>query len=278
MPHKRNPELCERICGLARLVRGYSLTAMENIALWHERDISHSSTERIILPDSCLVVDYTLGIFTSVMQGLPVYPQNPILSTTIKRTLRGVREFRINLSFLLSNGRAVIYSIYKGTFERGLDAFVPGAPSRRYTEYLAYLVKDVRRSIDFLETRPEIDKGKIAYLGFSWGGRLGAIIPAVESRLKISILKVGGLGYVKLPESDEITYVTRVKIPTLMLSGKYDMDFSYEKSARPMFELLGTPKEDKLQKTYETDHYVPYTEFVKETLAWLDKYFGPPLK
>ena len=75
MPHKRNPELCERICGLARLVRGYALTAMENIALWHERDISHSSTERIILPDACLVLDYSLTLFTSVMKGLQVYPQ-----------------------------------------------------------------------------------------------------------------------------------------------------------------------------------------------------------
>jgi len=75
MPHKRNPELCERICGLSRLIRGYSLTAMENIALWHERDISHSSTERIILPDSCLVLDYSLSIFTSIVRGLQVYPK-----------------------------------------------------------------------------------------------------------------------------------------------------------------------------------------------------------
>jgi len=75
MPHKRNPELCERICGLARLVRGYALTSMENITLWHERDISHSSTERIILPDSCLLLDYTLSMFTSIMKGLQVYPQ-----------------------------------------------------------------------------------------------------------------------------------------------------------------------------------------------------------
>jgi len=75
MPHKRNPELCERICGLARLLRGYALTSMENIALWHERDISHSSTERIILPDSCLVLDYCLSLFASVMRGLQVYPQ-----------------------------------------------------------------------------------------------------------------------------------------------------------------------------------------------------------
>jgi adenylosuccinate lyase len=76
MPHKRNPELCERICGLARLVRGQALTSLENIALWHERDISHSSTERIILPDSCLALDYMLSIFTSVMRGLKVYPEN----------------------------------------------------------------------------------------------------------------------------------------------------------------------------------------------------------
>src|SRR4030066_155389 len=76
MPHKRNPELCERVCGLARLVRGYALTSMENITLWHERDISHSSNERITLPDSCLVLDYILHIFTSVMRGLQVYPEN----------------------------------------------------------------------------------------------------------------------------------------------------------------------------------------------------------
>jgi adenylosuccinate lyase len=75
MPHKRNPEICERISGLARLVRGYALTSMENIALWHERDISHSSTERIILPDACLVLDYTLSIFTSIVRGLQVYPR-----------------------------------------------------------------------------------------------------------------------------------------------------------------------------------------------------------
>lgn len=75
MPHKRNPELCERICGLARLVRGYALTSMENIALWHERDISHSSNERIILPNACTIVDYTLALFKSIMAGLQVYPQ-----------------------------------------------------------------------------------------------------------------------------------------------------------------------------------------------------------
>jgi adenylosuccinate lyase len=75
MPHKRNPELCERVCGLARLIRGHALTSLENMALWHERDISHSSAERIILPDSCLALDYILHVFTNIMKGLVVYPR-----------------------------------------------------------------------------------------------------------------------------------------------------------------------------------------------------------
>jgi adenylosuccinate lyase len=72
MPHKRNPELCERICGLARVLRGFALTAMENVPLWHERDISHSSAERIMLPDAFTLLHYMLHIFTNVMAGLEV--------------------------------------------------------------------------------------------------------------------------------------------------------------------------------------------------------------
>lgn len=72
MPHKRNPELCERICGLARVLRGFSVTALENVALWHERDISHSSTERIIIPDGFMLLHYMLHIFTGVIAGLEV--------------------------------------------------------------------------------------------------------------------------------------------------------------------------------------------------------------
>ncbi len=76
MPHKRNPELCERICGLSRLLRGHAVTAMENVALWHERDISHSSNERITLPDSCTVLNYMFHLFKYIMKDLRVYPEN----------------------------------------------------------------------------------------------------------------------------------------------------------------------------------------------------------
>jgi adenylosuccinate lyase len=76
MPHKRNPELCERICGLARLVRGHAITSMENVALWHERDISHSSNERITLPDSCLVLNYMCHLFKYIAKDMRVYPEH----------------------------------------------------------------------------------------------------------------------------------------------------------------------------------------------------------
>lgn len=76
MPHKKNPITCERISGLARIVRGNAVAALENVALWHERDITHSSVERVILPDSCLLVDYMLQKFAWVMDGLVVFPQN----------------------------------------------------------------------------------------------------------------------------------------------------------------------------------------------------------
>jgi adenylosuccinate lyase len=75
MPHKRNPIRCERVCGLARLLRAYALTACENQALWHERDISHSSAERVILPDGFVVADFMLAELTAVLEGLKVHPE-----------------------------------------------------------------------------------------------------------------------------------------------------------------------------------------------------------
>jgi dipeptidyl aminopeptidase/acylaminoacyl peptidase len=78
-----------------------------------------------------------------------------------------------------------------------------------------------------------------------------------------------------LPEADQINYVSRIKIPTLMLNGKYDYTFPYEKTVKPFFDLLGTPEKDKKLFLYETDHYVPKNEMIKEVLNWCDTYLGP---
>lgn len=75
MPHKRNPIICERVCGLSRMIRHYAGTALENITLWHERDISHSSAERILIPDATILLDYILYQINKVIENLDVYPE-----------------------------------------------------------------------------------------------------------------------------------------------------------------------------------------------------------
>jgi adenylosuccinate lyase len=87
MPHKRNPILSERICGLARTIRANSIVGLENVALWHERDISHSSAERIVLPDSSATLDYMLAKTTSLLDKLVVYPENMLKNLNLTRGL-----------------------------------------------------------------------------------------------------------------------------------------------------------------------------------------------
>jgi len=113
MPHKRNPVICERISGLSRLLRTNSLAAIENISLWHERDISHSSVERVIMPDSCLVLDYMLNKFIEVIKGLLVYPQD-MLANLVKT--RGLIFSQRVLLTLMHKGltRSAAYDIVQG--------------------------------------------------------------------------------------------------------------------------------------------------------------------
>lgn len=167
--------------------------------------------------------------------------------------------------------------VYKGTYERGGGIVPPyhvGDGTRMFTEYLGQLVRDFSRSIDYLETREDIDSKKIAFYGVSWGAWLGSIIPAVEDRVIASVLVSGGLKGFGRPESNEINYVTRIKTPTLMLNGKYDVNFPIETSAKPMFDLLGTPAEHKQLLVFEASHLPPKKETVKESLSWLDRYLG----
>ena len=138
MPHKRNPELCERVCGIARVLRGYSTTGLENVALWHERDISHSSAERIILPDATGLLDYALHIFTGVMDGLVVYPERMLRN--LERTQGLIYSSKV-LNALIESGmqREAAYAIVKKNSMRawreevpyrGLLEQDPEAPSR----------------------------------------------------------------------------------------------------------------------------------------------------
>jgi len=96
MPHKRNPITCERIAGLARVLRGNAFAAMENVALWHERDITHSSVERVIMPDSCILLDYMIAEFAKVLKDLLVYPEH------MKQNLEATRGLVFSQEVLLA--------------------------------------------------------------------------------------------------------------------------------------------------------------------------------
>jgi dienelactone hydrolase len=138
-------------------------------------------------------------------------------------------------------------------------------------------VKDFRRVLDYLESRPDVDPEKMAYNGFSFGGRTAPQVLAVEPRLKAAVLNVGGLAQSRfLPEVDPFNFVPRVLTPVLMINGEHDIVFPYETSQRPMFERMGTPVEHKRLHVTPAAHLVPLDELVTHTLGWFDEYLGVP--
>jgi eukaryotic-like serine/threonine-protein kinase len=182
-----------------------------------------------------------------------------------------------SLDAVLRSGRAVLYPVYKGTYERGdgMESDVTNMSSG-WRDHVIMWVKDASRAIDYIETRPDLDHNKLAYYGLSWGAEMGAIVPAVEPRLKVCILALGGLDFERsLPEVDVINFVSRVKQPVLMLNGRYDFFFPVESTQEPFYQLLGSRKDQKKHLLYETGHNVPRNELIKETLNWLDQYLGP---
>jgi dienelactone hydrolase len=205
-------------------------------------------------------------------QVVVAFPGSGAISTRSSASLELGR-----LDFLPKSGRAVLFPIYKGTYERGGEFHSDNpAETTLYKDYVIMWGKDLGRSIDYLETRKDIDAGRVAYYGLSWGGAMGAILPAVEKRIKANVLYVAGLSFQRaLPEADQINYIGRVKQPTLILNGELDFFFPSETSQRPMFELLGTPPEHKKRRVFPGGHSVPRTEQIKESLLWLDRYLGP---
>ncbi|MFH0738573.1 MAG: adenylosuccinate lyase [Candidatus Omnitrophota bacterium] len=146
MPHKRNPVICERICGLSRILRSNSLVAIENVALWHERDISHSSAERVIIPDSSIALDYMLNKFIQVVDGMLVYPENML--TNLVKTKGLIFSQRVLLGLMDKGlGRTKAYDIVQRSAMRSW---------REGIDFKDTLLKD-KEVVRFL-TEKELDK------------------------------------------------------------------------------------------------------------------------
>jgi dienelactone hydrolase len=192
-------------------------------------------------------------------------------------TIRSSNDLDVRrIDFIIKSGRAVLWPILKGNFERGdgLTSDVPDSSSL-YRDHVICWSKDLGRSIDYLETRSDIDRSRLGYYGFSWGASMGAMMPALEHRLKVSVLAGPGFTLQRTkPEVDQINFAPRVTIPTLMLNGRYDFFNPIESSQDPMYRLLGTPREHKRHVVFEAGHIMPRNQLIKETLDWLDRYLG----
>ncbi len=142
--------------------------------------------------------------------------------------------------FIIRSGRALLYPVYKGTYER---AQPPGGGLQAARELRIAWSRDLGRSIDYLETRQDIDHARIGFHFVS--GDTGVMLSALEPRLKVSVLQASGLVGQPPPEINPINFAPRVRVPTLMVNGQYDFELPVETSQRPLFDLLGTPPEHK---------------------------------
>jgi eukaryotic-like serine/threonine-protein kinase len=205
------------------------------------------------------------------------YPSSRVFGMPNSSTLADM-EF---VDYVIKSGRAVMYPIYQGTYERLNETLrrqgsVLPTPSRN-RELLVQRYKDLARAIDYLESRADIDKSKIGYLGVSMGTAFGVILATLEDRLKAVVFLDGGYFLEPaLPGMDRVDFAPRLKKPVLMVNGRYDFFFPVDNSQLPLFRMLGKPENDKRHVVFDTTHNVAVRrpELVKEVLAWLDKYLG----
>jgi len=180
------------------------------------------------------------------------------------------------VSPLLSSGRAVLYPIYKSTYERrdSLTSPFPVATAS-YRDHVIAWSKDLGRSIDYIETRGDLDARRIALYGVSWGARMLPIMAAIEDRVRVGIMVGGGISRSDvMPEANPVNFAPRVRQPMLMVNGRYDFLFPVEIGQQPLFRLLGSQPNDKRHVVFDTGHQPPNDLLTKEVLDWLDRYFG----
>jgi eukaryotic-like serine/threonine-protein kinase len=205
-------------------------------------------------------------------QTVVFFPSARVYSLSNSKTLGDVKFF----DYIVQSGRAVLYPIYQDTYERTNKNIPPG--SAQDLSYMTQRSKDLGRSLDYLASRADIDKDKLAYLGVSMGSAEGVIYATVQQdRLKTVVLLDGGYFLYTPPKGgDQVDFAPRLKKPVLMVNGRYDYAFSLEKSQIPLFHGLGTQAPDKQHVIFDTPHDVTERrpELIQNVVGWFDKYLG----
>lgn len=229
----------------------------------------------------------TLVLYVVTPNKLPARPLQAVLMgpggycCLMKRSDREALEQLPGLEFLVNGGRALVLPIWARTYSRMLPATLdPKVRADRQRQAVLSWHQDFVRTIDYLETRADIDPQRIAYAGFSFGAStMGPIGLAIEPRLKAAVLVAGGIPLSNLPHPmlDSINYLPRVTAPVLMINGRYDHHFPHEQSQQRFFKLLGTPPQQKLHIVYDIGHFqIPPNSVARNVADWLDKQLGAP--
>lgn len=191
----------------------------------------------------------------------------------------GDDAYKHEMTAIIRSGRALVVPFYKGTYERRLEK--PFYPPEGVQSRNLYIQRsqDMRRTIDYLQGRDDIDVNNLAYVGLSWGAQMGSLMIATEDRFKTGIFLLGGLcACQRHPASDPANFAPRVKVPVLMINGKDDSVFPYETAQLPLFNLLGTPPDKKKHVLFPGGHSIAWEHheaYYAQIVAWLDQYLGP---
>ena len=180
--------------------------------------------------------------------------------------------------YIPRSGRVLVRPIMAGMYERSVNVPSGQVMTRQaLLERAIKWVQDLGRTLDYLESRDDIDAGHVAYMGLSLGPAVAPFMLASEPRFKSAVLIAGGLGGAISSTNNRM--VSRITVPVLLLAGRYDYIFPVDTSQVPFMDLLGTPGKDKRHVVFEAGHLpLPRSELIRETLEWLDRYQGPVVR
>ncbi|MFI5076874.1 MAG: SUMF1/EgtB/PvdO family nonheme iron enzyme, partial [Vicinamibacteria bacterium] len=206
-------------------------------------------------------------------RGAPPYQAIVFFPSADAFQLRSSRDLSLGqAAFIIRSGRALLYPVYEGTYERATDEELTAIGRRQ--QRIAWS-RQLGRGIDYLESRPDIDATRLGFYGISAGADAGTILTALEPRLKASVLQGTGIWGDETPENNAVDYAPRIRMPTLLLNGRYDFSAPPDTAQRPLFDLLGTPPGSKRHVILDIGHAIPIDDAARETLPWFDRYLGP---
>jgi dienelactone hydrolase len=194
---------------------------------------------------------------------------------TIMNVLRRVEDFDYPFEFIVRSGRAVVIPALSGTLERGPSS--TDLPPSQERERALRWSSDIGRTLEYLDARGDIDKQRLALYGVSRGAVHAVRLLAVYARFKAGVLSSGGLQMAQPAEVNSWNFAPRVRVPVLMVNGRYDFLFPLETNQKPLFQALGTREPDKRHVLYDGGHrnLVTRPDLIGEVLDWFDRYLGP---